>query len=221
MASAASPSAWPRRASSPTCSRRWRSSSTARSAAGDAITFDKSSGTVESVGIRSTRIRGVNGEQRVIGNKKLLDQEIVNNTQRQYRRIVFTLGIVQTTPVEVMEKLPQLLKEVVEKHGLKYVRAGFANFGASSFDFDVEFDSPSAAFQDMYDARHAVGVGIIACLNAHCIGLAYPTQTSITAQQGGMQLDATPDNTPNAAALPPSAATPRPPSSGDRSAADQ
>ena len=67
---------------------------------GDAITFDKSAGTVELIGMRSTRIRGTAGEARVIGNKKLLDNEIVNNTQREFRRVIFTLGVVQTTPVD-------------------------------------------------------------------------------------------------------------------------
>ena len=65
------------------------------------------------------------------------------------------------------------------------MRAGFIGFGYSSYNFDVEFDSPSAAFQDFFDARHAIGLGIIKRLNAEGIDLAYPTQTAFTAAPRG------------------------------------
>ena len=128
---------------------------------GDAITYDKSAGTVEYIGMRSTRIRGANGEERVIGNKKLLDFEIVNNSRREYRRVIFTLAVIQTTPVAQLEELPHILKQIVEDHGQKFVRAGFAAFVPQAYEFDLEFDSPTAVFQDMYDARHSIGIAII------------------------------------------------------------
>lgn len=152
---------------------------------GDAISYDKSSGTVEAIGLKSTRIRGVTGEERIVANKQLLEKEIINNTQREYRRVVFTVGLVQWTPIEMLEALPTMIKDVIEAKGMKFVRAGFTSFGASSYDFDVEFDSPSAAFQEFYDARHTVGLAIIRCLNEAGIGLAYPTQTSFTAAPDG------------------------------------
>jgi small-conductance mechanosensitive channel len=152
---------------------------------GDAITYSGSSGTVEAIGLKSTRVRSATGELKVISNKKLLDNEILNNTKRDYRRIQFTLGIVQWTPVEVMEALPGIMKEVIEKHGKKFVRSGFTTFGASSYDFDVEFDSPGPAFQDAFDARHVVGLAIIRRLNDEGIELAYPTQTDFTASPDG------------------------------------
>ena len=142
-------------------------------------------GTVEAIGLKSTRIRGASGEQRVISNKKLLDNEILNNTQREYRRVQFTLGLVQWTGVDTMEALPGILKEVVEAHGMKFVRAGFTTFGASSYDFDLEFDSPGAGFQDFFDARHALGLAVIRRLNEEGIELAYPTQTDFTASPDG------------------------------------
>ncbi|GAA0330234.1 mechanosensitive ion channel family protein [Sphingomonas oligophenolica] len=154
---------------------------------GDAITYDKSSGTVEAIGLKSTRIRAATGEERIIANRNLLDKEILNNSQREYRRIQFTLGLAQWTPVEQMERLPGMLQEIVEGCGRKFVRAGFIGFGDSSYNFDVEFDSPTAAFQDFFDARHAIGLGIIKRLNAEGIDLAYPTQTAFTAApRGGM-----------------------------------
>ncbi|MDO7842484.1 mechanosensitive ion channel family protein [Sphingomonas immobilis] len=182
---------------------------------GDAITFDKSSGTVEQVGMKSVRIRGTNGEERIISNKNLLDKEIINNTQREFRRVIFTLGLVQTTPVEVMEKLPAMLKEVVEEHGAKFVRAGFTAYGAQSYDFELQFDSVSAVYQDMYDARHTVGLGIVRRLNDEGIALAYPTQTGLSAEEAGLIQPAPPPKAP------PGDKIDKPVSSGDRSTADQ
>ena len=78
-----------------------------------------------------------------------------------------------------------MLKEVVEACEVKFVRAGFVKFGDSSYDFDVEFDSEHAGFKEFFDARHAVGVAIIARLNDEGIELAYPTQTAFTAAPDG------------------------------------
>ena len=192
---------------------------------GDAITYDKSSGTVEAIGLKSTRVRGATGEERIIANKNLLNKEIINNTKREYRRVQFTLGLVQWTPVDVMTRLPQMMREVVEAHGRKFVRAGFTDFGASSYDFDVQFDSLGAAFQDAYDARHEVGLAIIHRLNEEGIDLAYPSQTSFTAgPRGGLVMpypaSAEDEPTPSSDDRP-APVTPPAPSSGDRSAVDQ
>ena len=148
---------------------------------GDTIAYDTTTGTVESIGLKSTRIRSATGEERIISNKQLLDKEIQNITRRDYRRVKFTLGLVQWTPVEQMQHLPEMLKDVVEACDKKFIRAGFMSFGAQSYDFDVEFDSPEAAFQPFFDARHQVGLAIVAKLNEENIALAYPTQTEFSA----------------------------------------
>ncbi|MEG3147469.1 mechanosensitive ion channel family protein [Sphingomonas sp. RT2P30] len=181
---------------------------------GDAITYDKSSGTVESIGLKSTRIRGTSGEERIIANKQLLDKEIINNTQRDYRRIIFTLGIAQWTSLPKLQALPDMMKEEIERAKMKFVRAGFIAFGTSSYDFDVEFDSPSAAFQDAFDARHMIGLAIIRRLADEGIDLAYPTQTGLTAEEAGM-------DPPQVSRRRRTGKIAAPPSSGDRSAADQ
>jgi hypothetical protein len=87
--------------------------------------------------------------------------------------------------VETLKRFPALLKEVVESCDQKFVRAGFIKFGDSSYDFDLEFDSEHAGFKEFFDARHAVGVAIIARLNDEGIELAYPTQTGFTAAPDG------------------------------------
>ena len=168
---------------------------------GDTISYDTTTGTVEEIGLKSTRIRSATGEERIISNKNLLDKEIQNITRRDYRRVKFTLGVVQWTPVEQMQRLPEMLKEVVEACDKKFVRAGFMAFSASSYDFDVEFDSPEAAFQPFFDARHQVGLAIIKRLNDENIALAYPTQTEFNAPEDAITASAWP-------------ATPLPPGEG-------
>ena len=160
---------------------------------GDAVTYDQSSGTVEAIGLKSTRIRGLNGELRIVANKQLLEKEIQNNTRRDHRRIKFVLGAVYQTPPEVCGRIPQMLQEIVEQRGLTFVRSGFVNFNASSLDFEVEFDSPHADFQHAYDARHEVGLAILQRFNAEGIEFAYPTQTSFTAAPDGRAIMPYPD----------------------------
>ncbi|WP_254602722.1 mechanosensitive ion channel family protein [Sphingomonas bacterium] len=162
--------------------------------AGDTIAYDQTSGTVEAIGLKSTRIRSATGEERIISNKNLLNKEVQNLTRRDYRRVQFELGVVQWTPADVMAGLPGVLEEVVEAQGGRFVRAGFIRFGASSYDFDVEFDSPTAAFADFFDARHRVGLAIIRRLDADGIALAYPTQAQVNVNvpEAGSGAPATP-----------------------------
>ena len=152
---------------------------------GDAIGYDQTSGTVEEIGLKSTRIRAITGEERVISNTNLLAKEITNNTRRDRRRVKFALGLIYQTPPEVARALPETLRGIVEENGMEYVRCGFVGFGASSIDFELEFDSPHSDFQAMYDARHLIGMAILARFNEAGIEFAYPTQTSFTAAPDG------------------------------------
>ena len=124
-----------------------------------------------------------------------------------------------------VETLPKLLCEIVEAQGKKFVRAGLVNFGASSYDFGVEFDSAGAAYQDWYDARHVVGMAIVRRLQDEKVDLAYPTQTTFTgAPDGGIIMPyPAPEKIRSAieAGLRPPERGEPPPSSGDRSAVDQ
>ena len=152
---------------------------------GDNIGYDSTSGSVEEIGLKSTRIRSVSGEERIISNTNLLNKEITNNTRRDRRRVKFELGLIYQTPVTVTKDLPNMLKGIVEDNGMEFVRCGFVGFGDSSLNFELEFDSPHTDFQAMYEARHLIGMAILECFNEHGIEFAYPTQTSFTAAPDG------------------------------------
>ena len=152
---------------------------------GDAITYDSTSGDVEEIGLKSTRIRGVDGEKRVISNRNLLDKEIINNTARNHRRCHFAIGVIYSTPPEVCARIPEMLQEIVEAHDRKFVRAGFTGFGDSSLDFDLQFDSDGANYMNFYTGRTAVGLAILKRFNDEGIDFAFPTQTTLTAAPDG------------------------------------
>jgi len=156
---------------------------------GDAVTYDTTSGTVEEIGLKSTRIRGLDGEQRIISNKNLLDKEIQNNTVRERRRSKFTIGLAYETPTDKLERFPDIMREVIEGCGMTFVRCGFFQFGASSLDFDVQFDSPSADFTEAFNGRHRVGIAILKRCNDEGLSIAYPTQVNYTAAPGGRLID--------------------------------
>jgi small-conductance mechanosensitive channel len=152
---------------------------------GDNISYDNTSGSVEGIGLKSTRIRGIDGEERIISNKNLLNKEILNNTQRNHRRAKFVIGVTYWTPPEVCSRIPAMLQEIVEANDKIFIRAGFTGFGASSLDFEVQFDSDGPDYKTFYDGRTAVGIAILQRFNGEKIEIAFPTQTTLTAAPDG------------------------------------
>ncbi|WP_430443993.1 mechanosensitive ion channel family protein [Sphingorhabdus contaminans] len=152
---------------------------------GDTVTYDTTTARVEKIGMKSTRLRALTGEEKIIANSKLLEKEITNNTLTVYRRVVFPLSLVYQTPPAVAAGVPDLLKEIVEAHGSEYIRAGFSTFGPSSLDFQLVFDVNSDDVEEMFKARHAIGIAIVERFARDGIEFAYPTQTTFTAAPDG------------------------------------
>jgi small-conductance mechanosensitive channel len=152
---------------------------------GDNISYDTASGAVEAIGLKSTRIRGIDGEERIISNKNLLNKEILNNSQRNHRRAKLAIGVTYSTPTDVCARIPAMLQEIVEANDKIFVRAGFTGFGASSLDFEVQFDSKGADYASFYDGRTAVGIAILKRFNDEKIDIAFPTQVTMAAAPDG------------------------------------
>ncbi len=151
---------------------------------GDTIGYDQTTGTVEAIGVKSTRLRSPSGEERIISNKTLLDKEIQNVSRRDYRRVAFTLVIARATPAQQLRAIPAMLEEVVRAAGHGFVHAGFVAFGAFAHEFQLEFDSHSPDFEAFYRARHEVALAIIERFAAEGVELAYPTQTTLATAPG-------------------------------------
>jgi small-conductance mechanosensitive channel len=152
---------------------------------GDTVSYDNTVARVEVIGMKSTRLRALTGEEKIISNSKLLEKEITNNTLTLYRRVTFVLTLVYQTPPALAKRIPEILREVVEDNGAQFIRAGFNNFAASSLDFHLVFDIESDDVEVMFQARHDIGIAIIDRFAREGISFAYPTQTTFTAAPDG------------------------------------
>jgi small-conductance mechanosensitive channel len=152
---------------------------------GDVIQYNTSTATVERIGMKSTRLRALSGEAKIISNAKLLEMEITNFTDLHFRRTTFVLALVYHTPVEKVEALPLQLEELVNAQGGEFVRSGFVTFGASSIDLQLVFDVKTTDYNEVFIGRHKIGLAIMALFRREGIAFAYPTQTTYTASPDG------------------------------------
>jgi small-conductance mechanosensitive channel len=153
---------------------------------GDSVRWDTTSGTVEAIGLKTTRVRAVTGEEVVISNTNLLNKELHNLARLDRRRIILAIGVIYQTPVEVCADIPEMMRKVVEdEEKCTLVRCGLINLGASSIDYELQFDVHSEVFDVLFNARHRVILGILKRFNEAGIEFAYPTQTVFTAAPDG------------------------------------
>lgn len=155
---------------------------------GDAIQYDQTIATVEHIGLKSTRLRSVDGEAKVISNANLLQKEITNYRDIEARRYAMPVGVIYQTPPEKAERIPDILKDVIEGAGAEFVRAGFLGFGNSSLDFEVYFIAHAHEITDAVAIRHKVGMAILKRFAAEGLEFAYPTQTTFTAAPDGTMI---------------------------------
>ena len=153
---------------------------------GDTIRYDNSVGTVERIGLKTTRIRSLTGEQLIMANTKLLEREIHNLAEGESRRSSLPFGLVYHTPPEQLEKVSSLAKGAVEaRAGCNFIRCAILGFGASSIDFELLYDSPSVEWNAVAADRTAVAIALMRAFAKHGLEFAYPTQTTYTAAPDG------------------------------------
>lgn len=152
---------------------------------GETITYDNTIGTIEKIGLKSTRLRAVTGEEIIISNTNLLDKEIVNMTRLARRRTRFGIGVIYQTKPDEARRIPGLLKKIVEDNDAIFVRSGFVGFGDSSINFELDFDIMSSEYEVVYEGRHKIGLAILQTFNEEGLEFAYPTQTTFTAAPDG------------------------------------
>jgi small-conductance mechanosensitive channel len=165
---------------------------------GDAILIEGAQGHVEYIGLKTTRIRAVTGEQVVVSNAKLLEQKIHNFAHLEHRRFVLTLGLVYQVPPDTLAAIPDMLREILKRHDkASFVRCGMTGFGASSLDFEFQFDVHVPDFETAFAIRHAICVDIVRRFAEASIDFAYPTQTAFTAAPDGTLIMPYPEAAPD------------------------
>jgi len=145
---------------------------------GDFIVVGELAGSVEYVGIKTTRIRSLSGEQLVFSNNDLLTSRIRNFGRMNERRVVFSLGVTYQTPADKLERIPGIIREVVDaQERVRFDRSHFASYGDFSLNFETVYYVESADYTQHMDILQAVNLAIFRRFEDEGVEFAYPTQT--------------------------------------------
>lgn len=150
---------------------------------GDFIIVDDLAGTVEYVGLKTTRVKSLSGEQLVFANSDLLGARVRNFKRMYERRIVFGLGVTYDTPRSKLEQIPQMIRDAVEgQENTRFDRAHFKEYGAFSLNFEVVYFVLVPEYNTYMDVQQSINFDIHRAFEAAGIEFAYPTQTIIMAR---------------------------------------
>ena len=145
---------------------------------GDAITVGDYVGTVEHIGVKSTRVRSLTGEQLVFSNSDLLNSRIRNYQRMEERRVAFTVGVAYQTAYEQLVEIPQAVQEIVEAQSqTRFNRVHLKECGDFSLTFEIVYHMLTTNYTAFMDTQQAINLGIIRWFAQHNIEFAYPTQT--------------------------------------------
>lgn len=146
---------------------------------GDFIVVDSYMGTVEYVGLKTTRIRSLGGEQIIFSNTELLKNRIRNYKRMQERRVLFEFGIAYETSIENIERIPKMVEEIITSHKLdtRFDRAHFKSYGESALQFEVVYHVLTADYNEYMNIQQAINVALLKRFRDYGIVFAYPTRT--------------------------------------------
>ncbi|HEY6641638.1 mechanosensitive ion channel family protein [Povalibacter sp.] len=160
---------------------------------GDAIAVGDFNGTVEQIGIKSVRLRSVNGEQIVMSNADLLSSRVRNFGRMRERRIAFTVAVALDSPPEKLKSIPAALRAIVESEkNTRFDRAHFSRIGAGSLDFETVYYVTTADYGVYMDIQQDINLRVIEMLDKEGLELAVPVQR---VWQQSAALDAGPERT--------------------------
>ncbi len=147
---------------------------------GDFINVDDKVGTVEHIGLKTTRVRSITGEQIVFANAEMLSTQVRNYGRMQERRILFTLGVTYETPRSSLERIPELIESAIEADPtVRFDRSHFSSYGDFSIDFETVFFVKTPDYVDYMNAQQGIYLRIHEAFESEEIQFAYPTQTLV------------------------------------------
>ncbi len=145
---------------------------------GDFIIAGEHMGTVEHIGIKTTRLRALGGEQLVVSNADLTGSRIRNYKTMERRRVLFTLGVTYDTPSEKLRQIPELIKQVVDgTENAEFARAHFASYGAYSLNVEVVYYVLTSDYDEYMNVNQRVNFGIMEGFENLGVSFAFPTTT--------------------------------------------
>ena len=145
---------------------------------GDFVIIGDFLGTVERIGIKTTRIRSLSGEQLVFGNDDLLTSRIRNYERMSERRVLFGFGVLYQTPPEMLERVPTMVGEIIESiDRTRLDRVHFKGFGDSSLDFEIVYYVLDSDYNLYMDIQQQINLALVRTFRDEGIDFAYPTRT--------------------------------------------
>jgi len=151
---------------------------------GDFIIVDDYLGTIEHIGLKTTRIRSLSGEQLVFSNADLLKSRIRNYKRMYERRVVFTIGVLYQTPYEILSQIPEMIHKIIEsKAQVRFDRAHFKEYGDYSLKFEVVYWIQNPDYNIYMDIQQGINLDIFKQFHETGIEFAYPTQTLLLQRQ--------------------------------------
>jgi len=153
---------------------------------GDMIRFDQTVGRVERIGLKTTRLRSLSGEQIIMANTKLLEREIHNLADGQVRRSTIPFGIAYQTPPETLAQIEKFAGSATASvKGCRLLRCSLATFGASSLDYQLVYEDKSVDPDRLARDRAAIMLALVERFAAEGVAFAYPVQVAFTAAPDG------------------------------------
>jgi len=150
---------------------------------GDFIIVGEHKGEVKHIGLKTTRIQALQGEEIVISNNELTTARVQNFKQMKQRRIVFSLGVTYDTPVTKVKKIPTIVKKIInDQKDVKFDRAHFKEFGDFSLNFEFVYYLKSNEYSVYMKTQQAVNLEIMEAFEKEQIEFAFPTQTVYVAK---------------------------------------
>lgn len=153
---------------------------------GDFLVVGDTKGTVEYVGLKTTRLRSASGEQVVVGNNDLLGSRIQNLGRMGDRRGDLVIGVTYDTPRHTLERIPGWIEEIVDgQESTRHDRTHLASFGPYSVDFETVYYLTVPAYKRYMDVQQAILLAIHEKFESEGVEFAFPTQVVYTAPVGG------------------------------------
>ncbi len=161
---------------------------------GDFIIVGDLLGTVEKVGIKTTRVRSLSGEQLVFPNNDLTSSRIRNFKRMYERRVVFGFGVLYQTTPDQLEEIPKLIKSFIEaRPETRFDRAHFKGFGESSYDFEVVYYVLGPDYTLYMDLQQSINLALVRAFAERGIEFAYPTRTLYVSRDESAKTESTKD----------------------------
>lgn len=151
---------------------------------GDFVIIDQFMGTIENIGLKTTRLRSIGGEQLIFSNTDLLKSRIRNYKRMMERRVLFGFGVVYQTPPDKLLLINEIVRKVIDnQEKTRFDRVHFKDYGESSLNFEVVYYVEDPDYNFYMDIQQAINLEIFRRFMQEKIEFAYPTRTIFVQQE--------------------------------------